>query len=48
MLILRCTQKLLKRNPGPAGAQQDALAPTLGSWHANLIRLAHSPIVVCV
>ena len=22
--------------------------PMLGSWHANLIRLAHSPIVLCV
>lgn len=48
MLVLRCTQKLLKRNPGPGDARQDALAPTLGTWHANLIRLAHSPIVLCV
>ena|SRR6267143_763112 len=48
MLVLRCTQKLLKRNPGPANGGQDTLLPTLGSWHANLIRLAHSPVVLCV
>lgn len=48
MLALGCTQKLLKRNPGPTNGRQDALVPTLGSWHANLIRLAHSPIVLCV
>ena len=48
MLILRCTQKLLKRNPGPSGPGQDALVPVLGNWHANLIRLAKSPIVLCV
>ena len=48
MLVLRCTQKLLKKHPGPVDDRQDALVPTLGSWHANLIRLAHSPIVLCV
>jgi hypothetical protein len=48
MLVLRCTQKLLKRNPGPTNGGQDALLPTLGSWHANLIRLGHSPVVLCV
>jgi hypothetical protein len=48
MLVLRCTQKLLKKNPGPTEGGQDALVPVLGSWHANLIRLAHSPIVLCV
>lgn len=48
MLVLRCTQKLLKRNPGPTTGRQDSLVPMLGSWHANLIRLAHSPIVLCV
>jgi uncharacterized protein DUF6933 len=48
MLFLRCTQKLLKKNPGPTNALLDTLMPTLGSWHANLIYLAHSPIVLCV
>ena len=48
MLIIRCTQKLLKRNPGSANIGQDSLVPTLGSWHANLIWLAHSPTVLCV
>jgi hypothetical protein len=48
MLVLRCTQKLLKRKPGPPNARQDTRVPTLGSWHANLIRLGHSPIVLCV
>jgi hypothetical protein len=48
MLVLRCTQKLLKRNPGPIRPRQDALVPALGDWHANLIRLAKSPIVLCV
>ena len=48
MLVIHCTQKLLKRNPGPASVGQDTLVPTLGSWHANLVWLAHSPVVVCV
>src|SRR6267142_7166233 len=48
MLVLRCTQRLLKRRPGPVQERQDALVPRLGDWHANLIRLAHSPIVLCV
>ena len=48
MLVLRCTQKLLKKNPGPANGREDELVPTLGNWHANLIRLAHSPVVLCV
>jgi hypothetical protein len=48
MLVLRCTQKLLKKNPGPTNGREDNLVPTLGSWHANLIWLAHSPIVLCV
>ena len=48
MLVLRCTQKLLKKSPGPPSGQSDALVPTLGNWHANLIRLANSPIVLCV
>ena len=48
MLVLRCTQKLLKRSPEPVQQRQDGLVPTLGDWHANLIRLAKSPIVLCV
>ena len=48
MLVLRCTQRLLKRNPGPPQPRRDALVPVLGNWHANLIRLAKSPIVLCV
>ncbi|MDT4969534.1 MAG: hypothetical protein QOJ64_4271 [Acidobacteriota bacterium] len=48
MLTLRCTQKLLKKNPGPTNGRQDTLVSTLGGWHANLIRLASSPIVLCV
>jgi uncharacterized protein DUF6933 len=48
MLVLRCTQRLLKRSPGPTQQRQDALVPALGDWHANLIRLAKSPIVLCV
>jgi len=48
MLVLRCTQKLLKRNLGSTTGQPDALVPMLGNWHANLIRLAYSPIVLCV
>src|SRR5947209_6995405 len=48
MLVLRCTQKLLKRNLGSASDQPDSLVPKLGNWHANLVRLAHSPIVLCV
>jgi hypothetical protein len=48
MLVLRCTQRLLKRSPGPVQQRQDALVPALGDWHANLIYLAKSPIVLCV
>ena len=48
MLVLRCTQRLLKRSPGPTQQRQDALVPALGDWHANLIHLAKSPIVLCV
>lgn len=48
MLVIRCTQKLLKKNPGSENAREDTLVPTLGGWHANLIRLAHSPVVLCV
>jgi hypothetical protein len=33
---------------GPLDGRQDSLLPTLGSWHANLIYLARSPIVLCV
>lgn len=47
MLVLRCTQKLLKKNPGPVTDHEDSLTPILGSWHANLIRLGHSPVVLC-
>ena len=36
------------KNLGPVGGHQDSLAPTLGTWHANLIYLARSPIVLCV
>jgi len=39
---------LLKRSPGPTDRREDALVPVLGNWHANLIRLAKSPIVLCV
>src|ERR1041384_6717643 len=48
MLILRCTQKLLKKKPGPQSDREDSLVPVLGNWHANLIYLAHSPVVLCV
>ena len=48
MLVLRCTQKLLKKRPGPENDRVDSMTPVLGDWHANLIRLAHTPIVLCV
>jgi hypothetical protein len=48
MLVIRCTKKLLKKNPGSENAREDTLVPTLGGWHANLVWLAHSPIVLCV
>lgn len=47
MLILGCTQKLRKKNLGPL-VGTDSLVPTLGGWHANLIYLARSPVVLCV
>ena len=48
MLILRCTQKLRKKNLGPLSEEEDSLVPVLRSWHANLVYLARSPVVVCV
>ena len=48
MLVLRCTRKLLKRKPGPNNPGRDALVPVIGNWHANLIRLARSQVVLCV
>jgi hypothetical protein len=47
MLVLRCTQKLLEKNPGPGTDHKDSLKPVLGDWHAKLIRLGHSPVVLC-
>ena len=47
MLVFRCTQKLLKKKPGPVTEQTDSLVPVLGSWHANLIHVGHSPVVIC-
>ena len=48
MLILRCTQRLLRRRPGPSGPNVDGLVPVLGAWHANLIHLRHSAVVLFV
>ena len=48
MLILRCTRKLRMKNLGPVGGLQDSLVPTLRTWHANLVYLARSPIVLIV
>lgn len=48
MMTLRCTQKLLRKNPRPLANPTDTLRPVLGDWHANLIRLAGFPIVLCV
>jgi hypothetical protein len=48
MVTLRCTQKLLSKNPGAIANSADTLRPRLGDWHANLVRVAHLPIVLCV
>ena len=48
MLVIRCTQKLLKHKPGPSSNVEDDLEPALGNWHANLVRIDHWPIVLCV
>jgi hypothetical protein len=48
MLILRCTQKLRRKKLGPLTQQEDSLLPTLGSWHANLVYIAKTPLVLCV
>jgi hypothetical protein len=48
MLVIRCTQKLLKKNRGSENTRKDILVPTLGGWRANLVWLAHSPIVLFV
>ena len=48
MLVIRCTQKLLKHKPGPSSDAEDDLQPALGNWHANLVRINHWPIVLCV
>ena len=36
------------KNLGPVSGLQDCLVPTLGTWHANLIYVARSPLVLCV
>ncbi|HKR60558.1 MAG TPA: hypothetical protein VJS64_12555 [Pyrinomonadaceae bacterium] len=38
----------MKKKPGPTSEREDSLIPLLGGWHANLIRLAHSPVVLFV
>lgn len=48
MMILRCTQKLRKKNLGPVAQEKDFLVPALGDWHANLIYLGRTPLVLCV
>ena len=48
MLTLRCTERLLKKRPGPQNQREDGLKPALGDWHANLVRLGRTPVVVAV
>jgi hypothetical protein len=48
MLTLRCTERLLKKRLGPLGQGDDDLKPTLGHWHANLLRLGRTPVVLTV
>jgi len=48
MLTLRCTERLLKKHPGPLEHEVDVLQPTLGDWHANLVRLGPTPVVLAV
>src|ERR1039458_5945829 len=48
MMTLRCTERLLKKRPGPWDQRQDNLQPTLGDWHANLVRLGPKPVVLAV
>lgn len=48
MLTLRCTQKLRMENLGPVAGRHDSLVPTLGTWHANLIDVDRSRLVLCV
>ena len=47
MLVLRCTQKLLKRIGAPAAG--DATSTTrLGDWYANLVVVERRPLVLLV
>lgn len=48
MLILRCTERLLKKPLGPLSPGDDDLKPTLGDWHANLLRFGPTPVVLAV
>ena len=47
-MTLRCTQKLRQRKLGPLTNECDSLVPVLGDWHANLIYVARTPLVICV
>ena len=48
MVILRCTQKLLARMRAMPVDVADASATYLGDWTANLLRLGHRQVILCV
>ncbi len=48
MLTIRCTQKLLRKKLGPLAEESDSISSALGEWHANLVRLSKTPVVLCV
>lgn len=48
MLVLRCTERLLRKRPGPIGPACDPLRSMFGDWHANLVRMGPTPIVVAL
>ncbi len=47
MLVLRCTQKLLRR-VGPTGPPETASTTRLGDWFASLVSVGHQRFVLLV
>ena len=48
MLVLRCTEGLFDKKPGPVSEKQDDLRSVYGDWHANLVRMGPTPVVLAM
>lgn len=48
MLVVRATQRLLKRLPGPVMPNPPQSTGALGDWYANIITINRQPLVLAV